>query len=334
MDRLQAMQVFTKVVELNGFSKAAEALNLPRASATTIVKNLEAHLRVRLLQRTTRRLNLTPEGATYYERCVRILAEIDETEDILGIARKNPRGRLRIDMPGSVGRLIVMPQIENFRAAYPEIELVLGVGDKAVDLIQEGVDCAIRVGTLEDSSLIPRQLGELKTITAASPSYLDRFGKAESLEQLAKHTAVQYISNRTGRTLPFTFVIDGKVSEAKIPGKLSVNDADTYITCGVNGAGIIQAPRFMLVHHLHRGDLVEILPGCRPRPMPVAVVYPNNRHLAPKVSVFIDWIAELFEQCPLLSDDDPNGSVCELGSERLVYQTPRHSAWAAGIERV
>jgi LysR family transcriptional regulator for bpeEF and oprC len=298
MDKLLAMQVFTKVVDMNGFARAADALGVPRASATTIIKSLEAHLQVRLMQRTTRRLNLTPEGAEYYERCIRILADIDDTEDSLANAGQGPRGKLRVDMPSSLGRLVVMPRIEEFRERYPHVELMLGFGDRPVDLIQEGVDCALRVGKLEDSSLVARRLGALTTITAASPAYLTRYGEPRSLEELERHVAVQYFSSRTGRTIDLNFEVDGKSTDIKMDGSLSVNDADAYVMCGMNGAGIIQAPLFMLASHLRAGELKQILAPWKVRAMPLAAVYPHNRHLAPKVRVFVEWVSEVCEQSP------------------------------------
>jgi LysR family transcriptional regulator for bpeEF and oprC len=314
MDRLQGMQVFTRIVEMNSFSRAADSLNLPHASTTTIMKNLEAHLRVRLIQRTTRRLNLTPEGAEYYERCVRILAEIDETEDSLANTGKGPRGKLRIDMPGSIGRLIVMPQLQEFRERYPDIDLMVGFGDKPVDLVQEGIDCAIRVGALEDSSLVARRLGELQTLTAASPAYIARYGELTNLEDLRQHLAVQYFSSGTGRMNEMSFVVDLQTTSIKMRGTLAVNDGDAYVMCGVKGAGIIQSPRFMLLPHLRSGALVEVLPQSKPLPIPIAVVYPHNRHLAPKVRVFVEWIAMLFDKCPLMSSDVDVHGRCPINN--------------------
>ncbi|MGF7000510.1 LysR family transcriptional regulator [Paraburkholderia sp. GAS32] len=302
MDRLQAMQVFTKVVEMNSFSRAADSLNLPRASATNIIKKLEAHLQVHLMQRTTRRLRLTLEGAEYYERCVGILAEIDEAEDSFASTKMGPRGKLRLDMPASIGRLIVIPNIGDFRTRYPHIELTIGFGDTPVDLIRDGVDCAIRVGELEDSELVARKLGNLLTLTAASPDYICRHGVPQVIDELQQHIAVQYFSSRTGRNTPFNFTISGHSSEVKMKGGLSVNDADAYVMCGVDGAGIIQSPTFMLAQYLASGQLVEVLPACKPRSTPIAAVYPHNRHLASKVRAFVEWISELFEDCPLMSE--------------------------------
>jgi len=213
MDRLQAMKVFTRVVETNSFSRAADTLDLPRASVTTIIQNLEAHLKVRLLQRTTRRLSLTPDGAAYYERCVRILADIEETESSLSHAQRAPRGRLRVDMPSALGKLVVMPKIDEFYERYPDIELMVGFGDKPVDLIQEGVDCVIRIGTLQDSSLVARRIGVFQRVTVASPLYLEQHGTPETIEDLQDHVAVNYFLGRTGRVVDLTFGVDDQTVE-------------------------------------------------------------------------------------------------------------------------
>jgi LysR family transcriptional regulator, regulator for bpeEF and oprC len=310
MDRLQAMQVFTRVVDTNSFSRAADTLNLPRASVTTIIQNLEAFLNVRLLQRTTRRLNLTPDGAAYYERCVRILADIEETESSFATSAKGPRGKLRVDMPGAIGRMIVMPMMCDFHTRYPEVELMVGFGDKPVDLIQEGVDCVIRVGTLQDSSLVARRIGVFQGLTAASPQYLERHGVPETIEDLEQHTAVNYFSSRTGRIIDMDFVVDDKTIEVKMRGNIAVNDAEAYLSCGVKGAGLIQPPRFMALPYLQSGELIEVLPQWKPLPMPISAVYPHNRHLSQKVRVFVDWAAELFERCPLLSGQEDSEDRC------------------------
>jgi LysR family transcriptional regulator for bpeEF and oprC len=300
MDRLFGMQVFTRVVEMRSFSRAADSLSLPHASATTIIKNLEAHLKVRLLQRSTRRLNLTPEGADYYERCVRILADIDETEQSLANTGQSPRGKLRVDMPPSIGRRVIIPQLKAFQGLYPDIELMIGFSDRPVDLIQDGVDCAIRVGTLEDSSLVARRLSALQRITAASPAYLERYGVPTVLDDLPQHQAVHYFSSRTSKIIDMRFVDGTNVTDVKMRGNLAVNDAEAYVMSGVEGLGLIQAFRYMLVEQLQAGALVEVLPQWKPPSLPISAVYPHNRHLAPKVRVFVDWVAMLFERCSLL----------------------------------
>ncbi|ONR49824.1 LysR family transcriptional regulator [Burkholderia cenocepacia] len=334
MDRLQAMQVFTRVVDTSSFTKAAETLSLPRASVTTIIQNLEAFLGVRLMHRTTRRLSLTPDGAAYYERCVRILADVEETEASFQANNRKPHGKLRIDMPGSIGRLLVTPSLCEFHTRYPDIDLQLGLSDRPVDLLQEGVDCVIRVGALQDSSLVARRVGLFECVTVASPDYLERHGEPQTIDDLNQHKAVNYFSSRTGRTIDWTFLIDGKEVEMKMEGIVSVNDADAYVTCGIEGFGLIQPPLFMVLPHLREGRLKEVLPGVKPLPMPISVVYPHSRHLSPKVRVFVDWVAEVFDRCPLLSGKGSLDATCskrtfEEAERAPVLDTPVINEWVA-----
>jgi LysR family transcriptional regulator for bpeEF and oprC len=316
MDRFQAMQVFTRVVEANSFSMAADNLGLPRTTVTTTIQNLEKRLQVRLLNRTTRRLSLTPDGAAYYDRCVRILADLEDTEASFHDVARGPKGRLRIDVPASIGRLILIPKLCEFHERYPDIELVIGMGDRAVDMVREAVDCVIRLGDLQDSSLVARRIGTFQGITCGSPDYLAEYGTPKKLEDLNNHHAVHYFSSRTGRTIDWDFVIDGVTTEVKVKGVVSVNDADAYVACGVQGFGLIQAARFMVLPQLESGQLVEVLPQWSPAPMPISALYLQNRHLSPKVRVFVDWVAEIFSRCPLLSGcHSLEGQECEFATK-------------------
>ncbi|QIE26265.1 HTH-type transcriptional regulator PgrR (plasmid) [Caballeronia sp. SBC1] len=299
MDKLQAMRVFTKVVDANSFSGAANTLNMTRSSVTTIIQGLEAYLKVRLLNRTTRRISLTPDGAAYYERCSRILSEVEDSENSLSVSAP-PRGKLKVEMPGSIGRLVVVPALDNFHARYPDIDLMLGVGDKAADLIQDSVDCAIRMGPLQDSTLVARRVGMSEFVTVASPEYLKRSGTPKTLADLDQHSAVNYFSSRTGRLVAMDFVVAGKPVEVPMRSRLAANDGDAYLQCGLQGLGIIQVPHFLASAHLQSGALVEVLEKWRPMPFPISALYPQNRHLSPQVRAFIDWVAERFERCPLL----------------------------------
>jgi LysR family transcriptional regulator for bpeEF and oprC len=303
MDRLHAMKVFTRVVDAESFTRAAGLLNLPRASVTVIIQNLEAHLKVRLLQRTTRQLSLTADGAAYYERCILILADIDETENLFLNVGRAPRGKLRVDVPGALGRMVVMPKIREFQARYPEIELLIGFGDKPVDLVQEGVDCVVRVGHLEDSTLVARRIGTYQAVTVASPEYLERHGVPTGIDDLQRHKAVNYFWGSTGRTMDLTFVVSGEPVRAKLNGSIAVNDAEAYVVGGLEGLGIIQAARFMALPHLRSGKLVEILSDWKPLPLPISAVYPQTRHLSPSVRAFVDWVAYMFADSALLSGD-------------------------------
>jgi LysR family transcriptional regulator for bpeEF and oprC len=299
MDRLQAMKVFTRVAETGSFSRAADSLAMPRASATIIIQQLEAYLKVRLLHRTTRRLSLTPDGAAYYDRCARILAEIEEAESAFVVGNQGPRGRLRIDMPLALGRGVVMPALYDFHAQYPDIDLMVGMGDRPVDLIQDSVDVVIRIGALADSTLVARRLGEHHTATVASPDYLARYGTPRTLEDLDQHLTIHYFW-RTGRPMDYTFVVDGQTVPLKMRGRFAVNDVETFVDGALRGLGIVQAPLFLARPHLASGALVEVLPQWRPAVSPISVLYPPNRHLSPAVRTFVDWVAVLFETSALM----------------------------------
>jgi len=318
MDRFQAMQVFKAVVDANSFTRAADNLNLPRATVTTTVQGLENLLKVRLLNRTTRSVSLTPDGAAYYERCARILMDLEETEAAFRDVAKRPQGRLRIDVPSVIGRLILIPRLCDFHERYPDIDLVIGLGDRPVNLAQEAVDCVIRAGELVDSALVARRIGSFSFMTCAAPAYLERYGEPKTIEDLAQHKAVQYFSSRTGRNIDWEFIVDGVSQEFKMEGSISVNDAEAYMACGLQGFGLVQAARFMALPYLEDGTLVEILKQLKPSPLPISVLYLQNRHLSPKVRAFADWVAELFGQCPLLNGRDEEGGydgACTLGNK-------------------
>lgn len=318
MDLFHAMRVFNKVVETNSFSLAADSLGLPRASVTTTIQALEKHLQVRLLNRTTRKISLTPDGAVYYDRTARILADVADIESSFHDAERGPRGQLRIDVPVSIGRLILIPRLRDFHARYPDIDLVIGLNDRPVDLVGEAVDCAIRVGELKDSSLIARRIGTFQCATAASPIYLEKYGEPTSIEDLQKnHKAIHFFSSRTGRNFDWDFVVDDLIKSVSVRGRVSVNDGDAYIDLALQGFGIIQGPRYMLTNHLESGLLKEVLPQWTPAPMPISAVYLQNRHLSLKVKVFVDWVAELFAGCPLLGGTAlPFDKKCEFACDK------------------
>ncbi|MDB5761534.1 MAG: LysR family transcriptional regulator [Herminiimonas sp.] len=317
MDRFQAMQVFTRVVDANSFTRAADSLGLPRTTVTTTIQTLESMLQVRLLNRTTRRLSLTPDGASYYERCIRILADVEETETSFRNVARGPKGRLRIDAPASIGRLILIPQLCEFYHRYPDIELVIGMGDRPVDMVQEAVDCAIRIGELQDSTMVARRIGTFQIVTCAAPGYLERRGVPHTIEDLQGHHAVHYFSGRTGRNIDWDFIVDGVTTEVKVNGVVSVNDTDAYVACALQGFGLIQAARYMVLPYLQSGELIEIMPQMSSSPMPISVVYLHNRHLSPKVRAFVDWVAELFAACPLLSgrSEGDGGKECNFAGK-------------------
>lgn len=304
MDKVKAMQTFVRIVEANSFSKAAETLDLPRASLTATLKNLEAFLGTQLLQRTTRRLSLTPDGADYFKSCVEILGAIDASERAFrGPGAGQAKGKLRVDLPGAVGRNVVLPRIADFHALYPDVELTISLTERLVDLTQEGIDCALRVGQLQDSALIGRQVGSMRFVTCAAPSYLERRGVPASVADLALqgHQGIVHLSGRTGRAFDWDFVVGAEVVKVEMAGPLTINDADANICCALQGLGLAQAATYQVRAHLASGRLVEVLKDCPPLASPISLLYPRGRMASPKVSVFVAWIAALFAACPDLA---------------------------------
>lgn len=297
MDKVKAMQTFVRIVEAGSFTKAAESLNLPRASLTATMQNLERHLGAQLLQRTTRRLSLTQEGERYYEQCAAILAAIDSAEaDFLGLDGPRMQGRLRISLPGALGRAIVLPRIKEFRDAWPGIDLGIGIGDRLVDLTGEGIDCALRVGELQDSSLVARRIGLMRFAIAATPDYLARRGVPASLDELAEHDGIVHFSGRTGRAFDWELEDADGVRKVAVKGGIAVNDADANLILCLQGLGLAQLARYQLRGQERR--LVEVLPGVRPTPMPVSLLYPQGRIANPRLRAFADWLAAVFEADP------------------------------------
>ncbi|MHC8286683.1 LysR family transcriptional regulator [Pseudomonas sp. XS1P51] len=296
MDRFNAMRVFTRIVELGGFAKAADSLQLPRASVTILIKQLEAHLGVQLLQRTTRQISLTLDGAAYYPRCVRLLADLEETEAVFSAARHNPKGLLRVDMPAGVGRLIVIPALPQFTARYPLIELEIGLNDRPVDLIREGVDCVLRGGLSLDDSLVARPLVMLDQVTCASLDYLQRHGTPRCLADLQGHQMVEYVSSSSGKRFGLEFVVDGRTQPIDLPKQVSVNSADGYLAACEAGYGLVQTPYYHVARRLKEGGLIEVLREVPPPAMPLTALYPPHRQLSRRVRVFVDWMVELCAQ--------------------------------------
>lgn len=294
MDRLQAMQIFARVVEMHSFSRAADSLSLPPSRVTRAVKDLEAFLGVRLLQRTTRHLSLTADGTAYYDQCRKLLADLEAMESGFPGSAGQPRGRLRVDMTLSLARLVVLPAIKDFQARFPDVELTLTSSDRTVELVQEGIDCVIRAGTPEDSpSLVARRIGAFEWVTCASPEYLARHGTPKTLEDLADHHAIGYLSSRTARTLEWHYLVNGETRTVRMRERLIVNDTDAYVTCGLEGLGLIRPGSYMALEHLSAGRLQPVLTDFAAPAVPLSVIYPRNRHLSPTVRAFADWVSEL-----------------------------------------
>ncbi|CAM3123888.1 LysR substrate-binding domain-containing protein [Pseudomonas floridensis] len=303
MDRFDAMQAFARVVETGSFTKAAGTLHMSKTSVTQLVQQLEARLRVRLLNRTTRRVNVTADGAVYYERVVQLLADMDDAETSLSGAAAVPRGRLRVDVPSPLATLLLMPALPAFHARYPDIQIDMGASDRIVDLIGENVDCVLRGGDITDQSLVARHVGDLQLGVYAAPDYLQRMGwpvHPQDLEH-SHHRIVGYLWARTGKALPYA-MHRGEES-IRIHGRyaLAVDDGNAYLAAGLAGMGVIWLPDYMARQHLAAGGLVPLFEDWRLDSMPMYVAFPPNRHVSVKVRVFIDWVVELMAgHAPLL----------------------------------
>ncbi|WP_159591301.1 LysR family transcriptional regulator [Chelativorans xinjiangense] len=295
MDQLAAMRAYVRVVEAGNFTRASDSLDMPKATVTKLIQGLEAHLRTKLLNRTTRRVLVTPDGALYYERALRLLADIEELDSSMASSQSLPQGRLRIDMSGALASLILIPAMCDFHARYPNILIDLGVSDRQIDILAENVDCAIRVGELSEPSLIARRISEMSLVTCAAPTYLARYGEPRHPRDLEQdHHVVSYFRAESGRQLPFVFNREDERLEVNGRYVVSVNEAMTYVTAARAGMGVAQAPRFMVEDAFRAGALQPVLTEWNRDAMPIYVVFPPNRHLSNKLRVFVDWIAALF----------------------------------------
>ncbi|MAM73932.1 LysR family transcriptional regulator [uncultured Tistrella sp.] len=292
MDRIDVMRLFTRIVERGSFAQAARDLQIPRPTVTHAIQQLEARLGTRLLERTTRQVAPTLDGVAYFEQCTRLLADLDEVEGAFRHAR--PAGPLRVDVQGTLARFFVMPALPEFLARYPDISLRLGEGERMVDLIQEGVDCVLRAWDLADSSLTGRRVASLEVVTVASPDYLARFGEPRKLEDLAGHRMVGYLASATGTAYPLEFMVDGVLRTVDLPAELTLTGAELYNAAALAGLGLVQLPRYRFERDLAEGRLRIVLPDLPPPPMPVWVLYPQNRHMPLRVRVFVDWLTEVF----------------------------------------
>lgn len=298
MDRIDAMQAFVRVVETGGFTKAAETLHASKTRVTQLVQRLEAHLRVKLLHRTTRKVNATADGAAYYERVVRLLADLDDAETSLSAASTSPRGRLRVDVPAPLASLVLVPALPAFNARYPDIQLDLGASDRKVDLIDENVDCVVRGGELTEGSLRARHVADLLLGVYASPDYLLRAGTPHHPQELEadRHCIIGYRSARTG--VPLAYEMRRRDEQLRPQGRyvLSVDDGNAYLAAGVAGLGVLWLPRYMADAPLARGELVPLFEDWTLDAMPLYLAYPPSRHVSRKLRVFIDWIVKLLAQ--------------------------------------
>lgn len=290
---IESMDIFVHVVELESFTRAAETLQLHRPAVSKSIQKLEDALGVKLLHRTTRKLSLTEEGQAFYRRAKQLLGEVNELMASYSPTLA-PRGRLRLDTPLSLAHSILIPALADFQSRYPDIEIVLTSTDRRSNLIEEGIDCAIRLGELEDSSLIVRHLGSVRMVTCAAPAYLEKQGEPKSLEALEQHKAVNFFNTHSREVMPWKFDVNGETISYRPNGTVLVDNADTFLSCGLAGLGLLQGVCAALSPHLKSGALVEVLRDYTCAPKSVSLLYPDRRHLPGKVRVFIEWFSEVF----------------------------------------
>jgi DNA-binding transcriptional LysR family regulator len=288
------MRVFTRIVERRSFTKAADDLGLPRSSVTDAVRMLEARLGVRLLQRTTRQVSPTLDGEAYYQRCVSLIADLEDAESAFAGAK--PSGLVRVDVHGTQARYFLLPGLPRFRQQYPDIRLHFSEAHQPLDMIREGLDCILRAGELSDSPLIKRRLAVLDRGTFASPDYLNRFGTPQSPDDLERHEMVGLLSSDTSEITPLVFGSDSKTRQMRLQAMVTVTGPETNVACACMGLGLIQVPRYRVSAELANGTLVEVLAGFPPSPLPIHVLYSHTRHLSPRLRAFIDWMAEQFRE--------------------------------------
>lgn len=307
MDRFDAMVAFARVVETRSFTQAAQTLHMSKTTVTQLVQQLEARLRVRLLNRTTRKVNVTAEGAAYYERVVRLLGDLDDAETSLTSASSAPQGRLRVDVPSPLARMVLVPAFAAFHARYPDIQLHMGVSDRVVDLIDENVDCVVRGGEPGDASLVARHVGDLSMGLYAAPTYLANAGMPlhpKNLEAVPHHI-VGFLGSSTGRVL--SCVLHRGDEQVRVMGRYAIatDDGNAYLAAGVAGLGALWLPQYMAAPHLARGELAPLFEDWSIAPMPLYIAFPPNRHVGARLRVFMDWMVELMKTHAPLSGAYP-----------------------------
>ena len=294
MDRIDVMRLFARIVERRSFTGAANDMEVPRSSATKVIAELESRLGVRLLQRTTRVVRPTLDGEAFYQRCTRIVHDIEDAEGAFLGAQ--PKGLLRVEVQGTLARHFLMPGLPSFFERFPDIELSMSESDRWVDLIEEGVDCVLRYGQLRDSDLVARQVAMLTRLTCATPAYLKKFGAPGRIDDLEGHRVVGLRSITTGLVTPLEFQTKEGVRIVNQPGVLTVTGTESYLAGIRLGLGLAQVPHFHVEEDLKRGRLVEILKKTPPPSMPVSLLYPRTRQMSRRTRVFVDWAAGEFNK--------------------------------------
>ena len=300
---LDELRIFARVAELASFTQAADQLGLAKGRVSAAVQQLEARVGARLLQRTTRRVSVTPDGEQFLERCKELIADVEQLQAMFQPATNGLRGRLRIDLPNTLARDLIIPRLPEFLAANPLLEVGISTTDRRVDLVQEGFDCVLRVGRLADTELIARPLGAMTMRNVASPEYLRTHGTPTTLADLAQHRIVHYAAKLGTQGAGWEYQEDGTVRMHPMRSVIVVNGTDAYMAACLAGLGLIQAPVRGTQRLVDAGLLVDVMPDFTAAPMPVSLLYPHRRQIAPRVHAILNWIAQVVE--PWLTDSAP-----------------------------
>lgn len=292
---LDSIRIFDRVAELQSFTQAAEQLNLTKSRVSTVVQQLEQHIGTRLLQRTTRQVRLTTDGERFLDGCKALLNDAEQLKSMFQPAASGLHGSLRIELPTTLARDVVMPQLPEFLALHPLLEVGISTSDHLVDLVKEGFDCVVRVGALADTGLIARPLGMMAMCNLASPAYLSQHGTPHTLADLAQHQIIHYASKLGTQGAGWEYQIGPKRVVEPMRCALVVNGADAYEAACVAGLGLIQAPAHGVQTLVNQGLLVKVMPDVTAAPMPVSLLYPHRKHMAPRVSACVNWLAQVIE---------------------------------------
>ena len=299
MDRLYAMNMFIRVVETGSFSAVAKELKSTQPTVSKNIAELESWLGAKLLNRSTRSLRLTETGADYYERCIAILQDVEDAEQNVGLLQTQPRGLVRVSAAVAFGRLHIVPRLQGFYEQYPDIKIDITLNDRIVDLVEEGIDVAFRMGTLKDSNLIARKLCSSPTLTVATPTYLKKYGVPNHPRDLKEHNYIVYTD--LGSTDQTTFVEAGQPLHINVSGNLQSNNSEVLRSALEGSLGISRVPQWLVGDRVRSGELVEVLVEFQPGPTNVHVVYSPGRHLPSKIRCFIDYFAEQFKDCSVIN---------------------------------
>lgn len=296
MDRIELFRIYARVVECASFTRAADLLGLPRSTVSAAIQELEARVGTRLINRTTRKVVPTQDGSAFYETCTRLVADVEEAEALFRDTASRPSGRVKIDVPSRIGRLVVVPALPSFVADFPEIEIDLGMTDREINLIEESVDCAVRIGPLRASSLIARSIGELEIINVASPEYFARFGQPSNPTELDEHRVIRYASPTTGRMEEWEWLERGVLHSKPVLGPVIVNSAEALVAAALAGLGLIQIPAYDVQGHVEQGELVEVMPDFRAAPLAMTILQPQRLYPSRRQKVVVGWLDDLLRR--------------------------------------